>query len=332
MKKVNKKDFIKFLEDLSVNYRIIAPADQEKGFDFYKIEEDFDKIEFDFVNTDRSFKRFIYGQTEKILDFKENKMIIEEPGFEPQIIVGVKNCDLKSLKVLDYNFLEKDPIDTIYKRARDNTIIIGAACTGYNSTCFCKSFDIDPTAMDTADLNYLFDKNKNAFFIQANSEKGKQLLKELNTKEATDFEDIVKEIKKDLEEIEDIIGDNNMVKVFSDKLEDDRWNEIFKGCINCGICTFYCPTCYCFDIQEEGKFWEGSRVRNWDSCMFPIYTKETSGHNPRPTLRERYRNRVLHKFYYQLKHNEEFGCVGCGRCIINCPTNIDIREIIKTFI
>ncbi|MCK4665185.1 4Fe-4S binding protein, partial [Candidatus Dependentiae bacterium] len=25
-------------------------------------------------------------------------------------------------------------------------------------------------------------------------------------------------------------------------------------------------------------------------------------------------------------------CVGCGRCISNCPTNIDIRKIIKTFI
>jgi Predicted oxidoreductases of the aldo/keto reductase family len=36
----------------------------------------------------------------------------------------------------------------------------------------------------------------------------------------------------------------------------------------------------------------------------------------------------MHKFNY---HAEKYGtqlCVGCGRCITNCPTNIDMTEIV----
>ena len=29
------------------------------------------------------------------------------------------------------------------------------------------------------------------------------------------------------------------------------WDEVQFSCINCGTCTFLCPTCWCFDIQDE---------------------------------------------------------------------------------
>ena len=29
------------------------------------------------------------------------------------------------------------------------------------------------------------------------------------------------------------------------------WEEVAFPCINCGTCTFLCPTCWCFDIQDE---------------------------------------------------------------------------------
>lgn len=332
MNKATKQDFLKFLAELSRDYRIIGPVSDKDGKVDLEPVKDVQDITFDYVNTERSFKRFIYPQTQELFQFENNQITETETDFPPQVIVGVRNCDLNSFNVLDFNFLEKDPVDLPYQQARENTVLISSACTGNKSTCFCKSFKIEPLSMEGGDICYLFDYQTNSFYIQANSGKGKELLKKLNMKEADDFEEKIKDFKKNHEDIEDFIEGKDFVELFQDKLEDDRWEEIFKGCINCGICTFYCPTCYCFDIQEEGKFWAGRRVRNWDSCMFSIYTKETSGHNPRPTLREKYRNRVLHKFYYQLKHNDNFGCVGCGRCIDNCPTNIDIRRIVKSFI
>ncbi|MCE5274896.1 MAG: 4Fe-4S dicluster domain-containing protein, partial [Deltaproteobacteria bacterium] len=90
-----------------------------------------------------------------------------------------------------------------------------------------------------------------------------------------------------------------------------------------------CPTCHCFDISDEVKGSDGKRLRNWDSCMFPLFTKETSGHNPRPSQKERWRQRVMHKFRYYVDNFGAIACVGCGRCVMSCPVNLDIRKIVE---
>jgi sulfhydrogenase subunit beta (sulfur reductase) len=63
--------------------------------------------------------------------------------------------------------------------------------------------------------------------------------------------------------------------------------------------------------------------------MFTAFTREASGHNPRSKPGERMRQRVMHKFSYAPENFNEIFCVGCGRCIVNCPSNIDIRETVS---
>ena len=48
-----------------------------------------------------------------------------------------------------------------------------------------------------------------------------------------------------------------------------------------------CPTCHCFDIQDETQGDYGRRVRNWDNCMSWLFTMHGTGHNPRGTPRRR---------------------------------------------
>jgi Fe-S oxidoreductase len=48
---------------------------------------------------------------------------------------------------------------------------------------------------------------------------------------------------------------------------------------------------------------------------------------PRPRLRSRLANRVLHKFTYAPAQCGLLGCVGCGRCIEACLGAIDIRQV-----
>ena len=106
------------------------------------------------------------------------------------------------------------------------------------------------------------------------------------------------------------------------------WDDVAFSCINCGTCTFTCPTCWCFDIQDETRGKESRRMRNWDSCMFPIFTVHTTGHNPRGTKRDRVRQRFMHKLkYFVDKYDAGIMCVGCGRCVRQCPVNIDIRRV-----
>lgn len=62
--------------------------------------------------------------------------------------------------------------------------------------------------------------------------------------------------------------------------------------------------------------------------MYPEYTLMAGGHNPRPTRKERVRNRFMHKLKYHLDRYDMVG-VGCGRCVRKCPVNIDITKIIN---
>ncbi len=71
-------------------------------------------------------------------------------------------------------------------------------------------------------------------------------------------------------------------------------------------------------------------MRNWDSCMTPLFTMHGSGHNPRDQKHQRFRQRFMHKLkYFGDKYEEGIMCVGCGRCVQQCPANVDIKKISK---
>ncbi|MCD6302085.1 MAG: 4Fe-4S dicluster domain-containing protein, partial [Anaerolineae bacterium] len=81
-------------------------------------------------------------------------------------------------------------------------------------------------------------------------------------------------------------------------------------------------------IQDRTVANGGERVRTWDSCMYAGFTVHASGHNPRPDQAARWRQRVMHKFSYLPLNVDAYGCVGCGRCVVNCPVNLDIRRVL----
>jgi len=93
-------------------------------------------------------------------------------------------------------------------------------------------------------------------------------------------------VKAKAEGIKASANEKFLKKVPTDQLKSKGINEVFSApfwdeggfaCLNCGTCTFLCPTCWCFDIQDEVMGKEGDRMRNWDSCMFPLFTLHVLG-------------------------------------------------------
>ena len=119
---------------------------------------------------------------------------------------------------------------------------------------------------------------------------------------------------------------DTLVPKAQNSFESPVWLEQSLRCIGCGACAYVCPTCACFDMQDETTGSKGQRVRCWDSCGFGLFTLHTSGHNPREVQSQRWRQRIMHKFSYMPDRLSVYGCTGCGRCSRACPVDMNILE------
>ncbi|MGB9561771.1 MAG: 4Fe-4S dicluster domain-containing protein, partial [bacterium] len=263
------------------------------------------------------------------MKFEKNEVKLP---LEPQnkVIFAIRPCDAFGLEILAQTFLQ-DPVDPYFAKRREETIFISLACKNPLPTCFCTSFDgFDPYKRYGADI--LLYKEEKGYLVLDVSEKGKEMVNGWQKVEHI-YSERVSETKRSL------LDKLNKQKVKTENLKDrllSRFNDIgfwenhTMRCINCGICTYLCPTCYCFDIDDERIKSRVRRTRIWDSCQFAYFTLEASGHNPRQHKLSRTRQRFMHKLSYFPTTYKNYHCVGCGRCIIYCPVNIDIREIITS--
>ncbi|MCU0594951.1 MAG: 4Fe-4S dicluster domain-containing protein [Desulfobacterota bacterium] len=228
------------------------------------------------------------------------------------------------------NFDNAEYKDPWWVKRFEATTLIGLGCNEPCASCFCASVGGGPFAEEYLDA-VLYDLG-DSYLARAITPKGEAFLGKMEGGEAADGS-----VKEKAEALKKSAGEKFSKKVPTDQLKSKVintlfsapfWEEVGFACLNCGTCTFLCPTCWCFDIQDEVTGTQGDRIRNWDSCMFPLFTLHGSGHNPRDKKAHRVRQRFMHKLkYYVDKYESGIQCSGCGRCVKYCPVNIDIREV-----
>jgi ferredoxin len=304
-----------------------------EGVSVFKKIDPSEKVELTHPNPQKSMKEAFFPQSEVMFRFerieKQDQIVSTEKVKRERIILGARPCDIEAISILDNVFLAKDYTDVYFLQKRKMTTIIGLGCDHPLSTCFCSSTGGGPFVRKGSDL-FLIDLG-DAYLVELFTEKGMAFQKNKFFKEAqTKDISLAQEIEeKASEKINSSIPIDGIEERLDLMVENPFWDRIHEKCIGCGVCTYLCPTCHCFDIVDEALNQRGKRVRNWDSCLFPLYTQETSGHNPRPSGRERTRQRLMHKFNYFPKNFNRVACVGCGRCILYCPVNFDIRQAIE---
>ena len=333
--KILKKEEVgKLYNELEKEYKFYAPI-KEKGNIAFKKISNAEEIELDYLNSKVPPKDVLFPQKETIFNYRyEGKdVIIEERKYlEDKILIfGVRPCDAYSFKLLEDFFASGDFQDDVFLKKRKNATIIGLGCNTPRQSCFCTSVGGHPFQKESTDV-FLSDLGEK-FLVEAISDKGKSLVKKLTWLSEAKKADIDKatDLAKQAEESFTTKFNFDLVtKVLDKNFEHPVWQEISESCIGCGSCTFLCPTCTCFDVIDENDEYNnrGRRIRIWDTCQSCLYTLETSGHNPRPEKIQRCRNRIMHKFSYYPNNYDCLGCVGCGRCIIACPVNNELRLII----
>jgi NAD-dependent dihydropyrimidine dehydrogenase PreA subunit len=335
--KLDKKEFIPFLQTLTGHYDLYGPVRLAEGVSAYKKIDRPEEVNFDLLNPQKPVKEVFFPQSEVMFCFrkagKKNEVSAAEEVQRERIILGARPCDIEAVSLIEEVYCGKEYTDVYFKRKREATTIVGMACGAPVSTCFCASTGGGPFVRKGSDLFFI--DLGDAYLVELITEKGERFRDNRFFKNASS-EDLAlaKEIeKKAIRKLESSSGHALPVagidKKLEGMLESPLWANMHEKCIGCSTCTFLCPTCHCFDITDEASGSTGQRVRNWDSCLSSLYSLETSGHNPRSTGRERTRQRIMHKLSYFPKLFGKLACVGCGRCILYCPVNFDIRQAIE---
>ncbi len=331
---ITKGEIDLLLDRLKIDRSVIAPVRKDDGISFDRIGSA-DEVVLEFSNTRKVPKSVFFPQEEVMFAYSksESGTQITEPALEEDIVLfGVRPCDARSFQLLDAVFDSEDYKDVYYTRRRDGVGIVGLACNNPRQACFCTTMGGGPFDRDGMDVLLVDLGDK--YLAEAVTEYGEELIDGFPTADDSD-----KQKKADMRESAEksmklVVADLEALK---DKLDtafrEDFWDDIHMKCIGCATCTYLCPTCHCFDIyEEEESDTSGYRLRIWDSCSLSLFTLHTSGHNPRPSTKERMRQRIMHKFNYFAHNYGEYACVGCGRCVQNCPVNLDIRTVLDTVV
>lgn len=332
-KKINKKNIAKLLGDWSKEFTVFVPS-RETGTATIARWDGKDTSFLDWYrNTIVPPKAIFFPSMEEMFSFQKDKQSyhIELPSSDgqKQLIFGIRSCDANAMTILDKTF-EDAYEDPYYLSKRKNTVLVGLGCAKPYDSCFCISLGSSPT--DSANIDLMLTDIGDEFLVEAITEAGKELITKTSSLEAVTKADETraKEAKeaayqKVTRHLETKDIDNKLLASFEDQ---DFWEEIAAKCVSCGICTLLCPTCYCFDINDELIKDRGTRFRSWDSCSFPVYTKMPV-ENPRVEKWRRVRNKVCHKYEFYPMNFDVIACTGCGRCIRQCPVNWDITQMLE---
>jgi sulfhydrogenase subunit beta (sulfur reductase) len=326
---LNKEKWPEFVGKLT-GKNLWAPKLEGEAMRFAPVVEG-ETPALEFGNTRVPPKGTVFPQTETLYRFHLGNQEMDLPKLEEEmILLGVRPCDARAMTIVEKLF-RWDIDDPYYLKRRELVTLVGLACSDPGLNCFCTSVDGAPDSTEGLDL-LMVDLGEN-YLLEVITLKGEKLLSEIKELLDDADDDAIKAREKIASEakakIKRSVDHEGIPAGLPGLWEDPLWGKVSVSCIGCGTCTYLCPTCHCFDIQDETEGFEARRCRMWDSCMFEEYSKHTSGHNPRPTRRERTRNRINHKYSYYVDKFDVIACVGCGRCINLCPVNIDIVEILR---
>lgn len=332
-KVMKKADFPAFVETLAKKRKVVAPVKRgDKSFAFEEVKRA-DEVALDYIPTILPPKKYFLPQSEVLAEY-DGKTGMREATLYSQdtAVLGAHTCDLAGIQCLNAAFM--DPEDANYNARKKRVALVGLECTArcdQYATC-----GLMGTYNPNGGYDLMLTELRDRFIIHVNTQTGDGLLAGMPfIKDAGDADrKELAELRKKKEAVfkpEIDLGGKALRSLFANSFQDGVWKELGDKCLSCGNCTNVCPTCYCFDMEQEEDL-DGSKgrvVRRWDSCQNRPFATVAGGENFREERADRQRHRFMRKFHYPHEKYGRYFCTGCGRCTRACMAGISLPETIE---
>ncbi|MBF0494012.1 MAG: 4Fe-4S dicluster domain-containing protein [Candidatus Omnitrophica bacterium] len=331
-----KSDLDALIQHLKKSHRVIAPVKKENLFILAEVQGA-GEIALKYIPTILPPKKYFFPPVEKLGSFKmgDEKMNSVNMETQPTVLFGLHTCDIDGIECLETVF-HYHPADPYYKKRRKSLVLIGYECMfPCDEYATCVTMD---THNPKAGYDIMITDAGDKYIIHMNSEIGEKLigtcLAVSRTGNDADIKFELRRLREEKIKKFKTILDTEYTEIhdlFKQSYKAPAWKDVGKRCVSCGNCTTVCPTCYCFDIQDEVELnmETGERKRIWDSCQLEEFATVAGGENFREERSERQRHRYYRKFCYSIDKYNKFFCTGCGRCTRACVADIKLYETLN---
>jgi len=324
---IDKSDLSRFVENLVMKFQVEGVKKKEGSFYYGSIRSP-DELFLDFDCTLIPPKKYFLPPREALFQFTTAPSLDITPVIQdtPFILFGVHPYDLKAINQMDRIFATGVP-DPHYLKRREAALLISVD----PKRVAPRSFWVDMGAATIANgFDLMFTDIGESFVVEVGSERGGNLISRYGkSRQATKDETLRRanarfEITQRSRKGGLNFPKRDIPQLLAHSKENLIWEEQASKCLSCGSCNLVCPTCYCFDVQDDMKLdlIHGERLRRWDGCLLQDFAKVATGENFRESRTARYRHRFFRKGLYLFKVLNDVACVGCGRCSSSCLPDI----------
>ncbi|MFB3818061.1 MAG: 4Fe-4S dicluster domain-containing protein [Candidatus Methylomirabilales bacterium] len=340
---LKRADLLRLVDRLRQEYEVVAPfygSGRDTVFDTVS-DANRDRIQLHVPNPYYPPKRYVLPHIERLLRIRVNGTPALQPIQEAprRAIFGIRSCDVAGIDHLDRFYLGREFTDSYYQRRRANLFLVNVVCTDpeldIDDDCFCLCADTGPAAREHFDLQ-LMDLGDELLAV-AGSPAGERLFAESFFIPGTPAHlarrrDILARVRTRFKRATSWYW-STVRYITTGKVAEHTWEQIGNRCLECGGCSYMCPTCTCFTVSERpiGSGRDFERVRIWDACALGGFTRMAGGFNPRKAAHDRRNRRYFRKLaHYFIQRELSVACVGCGRCVEVCHGDIGMPSVVET--